>query len=522
MRRPRRGARSAAVAIAGLGLVAAVLPAAALAAAPSRATVEGPTVKLIAAQNTITAPKYGRFVYLDPGVWVASLGSALEFDVQRATYLKPLTISQVIHLPGGRRTTRALPGSVLDGWFGLRNFVRLTVRNAKGKVVARALADFCPDTYDPERASPDSPATSPYPQQCESDPFEKADVWGVARGWAVDPFEQFGPGGYRLALGTYRATVSILRPYTGLLHISPADATAAVTVKVVRGGGPVPVPASRRRAPGRPLASLPRNVPNLTSPPRDALPDLVPLPSWGISTSHQSGEDLLDFGATVWIGGNSPLDVEGFRSHGSPTMLAYQYFWRNGRLIGRTRVGTMGFAGYNHWHFQQFAQYRLLNASKAVAVRSHKEGFCIAPTDNVDLLLPGAVWQPSSIGLGGQCGSPTALWVQEYLPLGWGDTYFQFIPGQSFNITHVPNGTYYIEIIANPEKLLRESNMSNDISLRRLILGGRPGHRTVRVPAWHGIDPENVPPPVPTPTPTPTPTPAPSSTPSPAPSSAGA
>jgi Lysyl oxidase len=519
MRRPRRGLRTAAVAIAGLGLVAAVIPAAAQAAGRSRATAEGPTVKLIAAQNTVTAQRFGGMVFFDPGIWVASVGSALEFDVQRATYLKPLTISQVIHLPGGGRTTRALPGSLLDGWVGLRNFVRLTIRNAKGKVVARELADFCPDTFDPERASPESPTTSTYPQQCESDPFQKADVWGITRGWAVDPFEQFfaPEPAFRLPLGTYRATVSIVRPYTGLLHISAADATATVRVKVVRGGGPVPVARTRR---GAPLASLPSNVPDIKNAPREALPDLVPLPSWGINTARSRHQDFLDFGATVWIGGSSPLDVEGFRSHGSPTMLAYQYFWRNGRLIGRARVGTMGFAGYNHWHFQQFAKYRLLNASKAVAVRSHKEGFCIAPTDNVDLLLHGAVWQPSSVGLGGQCGSPTALWVQEYLPLGWGDTYIQDIPGQSFNITNVPNGTYYIEVIANPLKVLRESNMSNDISLRRIILGGRKGHRTVRVPAWHGIDPENSPPPVPVPTPSPTPVP--STTSSSAPSSAGA
>ena len=26
--------------------------------------------------------------------------------------------------------------------------------------------------------------------------------------------------------------------------------------------------------------------------------------------------------------------------------------------------------------------------------------------------------------------------------------------------------------------------------LRKVILGGTPGHRTVKVPAWHGIDPE--------------------------------
>jgi hypothetical protein len=71
-----------------------------------------------------------------------------------------------------------------------------------------------------------------------------------------------------------------------------------------------------------------------------ALPDLVPLPSWGIAVSHPRHQthDYLDFGATVWIGGNGPLDVEGFRSNGSPIMKAYQYFWRNGHVIGRVRA----------------------------------------------------------------------------------------------------------------------------------------------------------------------------------------
>jgi hypothetical protein len=441
-------------------------------------------------------------------VWVASLGSPLEFDVQRVTYLQPVTIRQVIHLPGGGTRIRDLPSSLLDGFNGLRDFVRLTVTNSKGTVVARERAGFCPD-FNPERATVDSATTSPYPQFCASDPFQKADVWGIAKGWAVDPFGGFGFGpGLRLALGTYRVTMSINRPYTGLFGVSPADATASVRVRVVKATGCCGPSRPQGRASSQPLPSLPRNVPILANPPRDALPDLVPLPSWGITTNRQGHQDFLNFGATVWVGGNSPLDVEGFRSNGSPIMKAYQYFWRNGHVIGRVRAGTMGFepgSGENHWHFQQFAQYRLLNSAKAVAVRSKKVGFCIAPTDAVDMLLPGAVWQPSQTGFFGSCGSPSSLWVQEYMPIGWGDTYFQFLSEQAFDITNVPNGIYYIEIIANPEKVLRESNMSNDISLRRVVLGGRPGHRTVRVPAWHGIDPESggqtgVPVPVPVPT----------------------
>jgi hypothetical protein len=95
------------------------------------------------------------------------------------------------------------------------------------------------------------------------------------------------------------------------------------------------------------------------------------------------------------------------------------------------------------------------------------------------------------LGLLGQCGQPTALWVREMMPVGWGDTYVQSIAGQSFDITKVPNGTYYIEITANPLGVLHETSTGNDVSLRKVILGGTPGHRTVKVPAWHGIDPES-------------------------------
>jgi hypothetical protein len=78
------------------------------------------------------------------------------------------------------------------------------------------------------------------------------------------------------------------------------------------------------------------------------------------------------------------------------------------------------------------------------------------------------------------------------MPIGWGDTYEQFLPGQAFNITNLPNGTYYIEVIANPQKVLHETNYRNDVSLRKIILGGTPGHRTVKVPSVHGIDPEHL------------------------------
>ena len=516
------------------------------AARPSAATVQGPTLKLIAAQHTIKVGKFGKSpVFFDPGIWVASLGGPFQLDVKRASYTKPLTITQAIKTSDGTIRHR-LPAWTLDSWNGLRHFLHITIRNRKGRVVAASSLTFCPDTYDVSRTNPGSARTSSYPQQCSAyDPFSIGEVWGIARGWAVDPQEYYP---YRLNYGTYTLTENIGPRYAHLFRIPAKDATATVKVKVVKGQGccgpfgccfPPPAPAhfvrvtAHRIGSAHPaLPSLPA-VPTLAKPPVSALPDLIPLPSWGISTMNEkkSGDTYLDFGATVFISGHAELDVEGFRSNGSDLMKAYQYFWQNGHLIGRARVGTMGFANYNAWHFQQFAQYKLLNAHKKVVVVSRKIGFCIAPTDGVDMLLPHAVWVPEYTGIAGNCGQPSALWVQELLPLGWADTYFQSVPYQSFEITDLPNGTYYIEIIANPEHLLHEVSTKNDVSLRKVIIGGKKGHRWVRVPAWHGIDPENPgagsggPIPVPSPTPSatgtasPSPTPSTSPTPSPSPTS---
>jgi Lysyl oxidase len=505
MRRARRR-RAIPVLAAGLMAAAGVLAAgaagspalgAAAAAPPAAApaTALGPTIKLLPAQNSITVSRFGNQVFVDPGIWVASLGSALRLNVQRASYTQPVTATQIVRTPGGATRERRLPNWTVAGWNGLRDFARMTVRNHAGKVVASTKLTFCPDSYDQERTAPGSAPTSLFPQQCYGgDPFARGAVWGIARGWAVDPAENEFVS-YNLPLGTYRVTDTIFPAYTRFFHISARDARATVTMQVVTGQGCCVLGRHRGPAASEPLPSLP-HVATLSRAPAGALPDLVALPSWGITTSstNKGRNDYLNFAATVWVGGSSPLDVEGFRVAGSPTMRAYQYFWKNGRIIGRVRAGTMGFdsgAGHSHWHFQQFARYQLLNATKKVAVRSQKVGFCIAPTDAVDLLLRRATWVPTFVGLGGQCGSPTALWVQEMMPMGWGDTYDQSKAGQAFDITKLPNGTYYIEIIANPQHVLHEVTRSNDISLRKVIISGTAGHRLVVVPAWHGIDPEN-------------------------------
>ncbi|MFF8968920.1 lysyl oxidase family protein [Streptomyces sp. NPDC014995] len=244
--------------------------------------------------------------------------------------------------------------------------------------------------------------------------------------------------------------------------------------------------ANAKRPTGR--AGVPADVPK---------PDLRSLPAWDIMITDGEdgdvpGKDYLAFSANVWNAGPAPLVVDGFRSPGQDLMDAYQYFYdANGKQVGYTPTGTMEWdprIGHEHWHFTDFASYRLLSEDKTKEVRSGKEAFCLANTDAVDYTVKNANWHPNNTDLSTACGQQNSISVREVLDVGSGDTYTQYRPGQSFDVTDLPNGTYYIEVLANPAERLKETDLDNNVSLRKVVLGGTPGARTVTVPPYDLIN----------------------------------
>jgi Lysyl oxidase len=471
------------------------------ATAPEAAAAPGsPSLRLLAAQDRVRLVRrsHREPVSLNLGVYVASVGGAFELHVGRADYDSPIEASQVV---GG--VDVPLPDSAIDGFNGLKDFTTTTLTNADGEVKSRLMSTWCPAAYTRGRVNGSGPLVDPFPAYgCPYNPFTIGTVMGVARGWAaalVDPYGGYygaptvDPSYARVPDGTYAATVSIRQPFRTLFGISDEDASVGVSVKVVTrrcrrcgiGGTP------RGAAPERPAAA-PRDVPTDLTPNPATLPDLIPLPASQMFVEHQRGHDYLIFGATVWNAGPAPMVVEGFRRPDSDTMDAWQYFFdHHGHPVGKAPVGGMEYdrrPGHQHWHFEQFARYTLTDADKTAVVRSHKEAFCLAPTDPIDLLAPSAVINPYPIGLSSACGDAGAIWVRESLPAGWGDTYFQYLPGQSFDVTDLPNGRYFVEVLADPQGSIFESDTTNDVSYRRIILRGRPGRRWVLVPAWHGLD----------------------------------
>jgi hypothetical protein len=512
-----------AVAAAGLTAVGLVTAGEATAQAPS------PALKLVApkTQQTIERGK-GEDVFLyDLGLQAIAEQASLEIRTQRGrSYRDPIQATMTL----GQGAATPLPSELITNVDKLMKFFAFSVTDKAGKTVKTGQINFCPNSESAARAVPGGAPTSPYPTECGSHPFAKGGVVGIQRGWSTPVLGDYdAPKSFNGKDGVYTVRLLIRAGWRKALGMTAAQSELVVKVKVKTVGETSVVNTSehahggsgehdmstsgalspqhaamaeaRKRALGK--ANTPADAPpaqplRAADPPAGPKPDLRSVPAYQIrldqtnANGNPSKKTYLTFGATVWNAGPSPLVVDGFRRPNGDLMDAYQYFYdAAGNEVGSSPAGTLEWdprEGHNHWHFTAFASYRLLDSTKKLTKRSGKEAFCLAPTDPINLNVTAAQWKPASTDLGTACGEENSVSIREVLDVGWGDTYDQSLPGQSFNVTNLANGTYYIEVLANPDQKLIESNPNNNSALRKVKLGGKVGgKRTIKVYPYAGI-----------------------------------
>lgn len=503
----------------------------------AEAAAATPALTFLAATPNVNAERYidgeDVYLYLDLGLHVVAGKDPFEIRAKRAGYDKPIVAHRTV-TKNGKRVQEALPAGTVKDFTGLKDFVTYVFKDKSGKVVTQYKTAFCANSYSSARTRRDAPATNPYPTRCGGEnPFTLGAVWGIQAGWDSTVPDQPATGNAltKLKPGKYAVTATVDAKYQKMFGIPANKAVAKVnlTVKDVkidgaglaraRAAGARTEPALRAQVAARHdhhdgegdasrqvssylpeyRAAASRPLQLKAAPKTGPKPDLKSLPAWGISlsqgvnekTGKPDGKWYVNFGATVWNAGTSPLLVDGFRRTGTELMDAYQYFFdAAGKQVGSRPAGTMEWdarEGHLHWHFTDFAQYNLLAADKKLAVRSGKEAFCLANTDAVDYTIKGAKWRPDNTDLSTSCGANTVVAVREVLDIGNGDTYSQDRPGQSFDITKLKNGTYYIQVLANPSKKLSELSTTNNSALRQIVLGGTAKKRTLTVPKVYGI-----------------------------------
>jgi hypothetical protein len=470
---------------ASLGCAALAIGTSSLGSRAAAAPVEESPVTLWAPAKMQTESWDGR-VYTDFGLRLTAPTTAFELWSTRASYDDPIR-TQWRAADG--RVLADLPEGTMTDFSGLPDFVKVTVRRVSDGAVVRERSQSACLNGRSQRIEPTAPATTPYPRGCPWNPYTLGSVMGVQQGHAVRLADEWGQS-MRLNPGKYDVTMSIAPSYQDMLGILPADSQRVTRLVVVDGdfgmsAGRVAAEASTTEsstvAAGA-AAEEPRRNAAGTIP--ETQPDLRSLPAFNVELNRK--QTMLRFSATVWNGGDSPLVVDGFRSADQDHMDAYQYFYdADGNETGAyQQVGEMHWhaENHNHWHFEDFAQYSLLNADQTEAVRSTKQSFCLANTDAVDYTQPGSEWQPSNTSLESECGDYDAISVRQVLSAGNGDTYTQYRAGQAFPVAKLPNGVYWIRVAANPLANLVESDTANNDSLRKIRLGGTPTNRWVKAP----------------------------------------
>ncbi len=466
-------------------LAAALVVACAAGSAPAAVAQEPPAPDLQVLfddpERVVQARASGRARVSVPAM-VAVRGAPLQQRASRRG--SRITIEQVLGAPPAE--VRRATGLASDGLpLGVADFLRLSVTDGRGRTVARRERDFCPNFaffhFDP--LDPASPPESSLGGGIGCGmPLALSVVWGLDPGWAAPASLK----AVSLRPGRYRAHVTV-DPERELADRDRSNDTASFAF-VVRARRP-----RARAATRRPVGPRARTAQAPTSPPAPgALPDLRAVPAFNAVLDRIGRRNLLRFDAIIWNGGAAPLLVEG-EAAGRNRMTAFQ------RLASdRPRIGELRFDvgdGHHHWHYTGLARYRLLDrlGRPVRAAAGRKVGWCFLGTDAIDLSLDGA---PRVLGRGtreSECGRPASASVEMALPVGWGDRYSADLPGQFIDVTRVPAGTYFIEIMANADGRLIESDAANNQALRKVQLrrpkGRRP--RLVLAPV-DGVDVEEL------------------------------
>ena len=189
------------------------------------------------------------------------------------------------------------------------------------------------------------------------------------------------------------------------------------------------------------------------------LPDLVPVTS---SLNAYTKTETFTAGACDAL--------EGLVATGTRRLLRFTTETRNigtTDLVLRSPVNNPLFTYapcHGHYHFNNFAAYRLLNAAGQQVAVGQKVGFCL---EDVSRWNSAANSQPQY-----NCD-------YQGIQAGWSDIYGGNLPGQWVDITGLAAGTYILEIQLDTANQIAEANEANNVARVKVAIKSSNG----RVPS---------------------------------------
>ena len=206
---------------------------------------------------------------------------------------------------------------------------------------------------------------------------------------------------------------------------------------------------------------------------RELLPDIV------VRASDLADNDLIEIDATdrrllrfangTGNFGEGKLFLQGVlpRVSADTQAVSQRVFSSDGTFRDREAGVFVFHPGHSHVHIEEWARYRLreflVNEGVGeVIAESDKVSFCILDLTLGQPDLPNAARRPEFTS----CSSTT-----QGLSVGWVDIYSKNLPGQSIDVTDVPDGLYWLESEVDPENHILESNEDNNIARSVVAIG---------------------------------------------------
>lgn len=221
-----------------------------------------------------------------------------------------------------------------------------------------------------------------------------------------------------------------------------------------------------------------------TVPATQLLPDLHVLssylPGWSLDTQTNPGHTLLRFATAMANGGPGAFEIRGTNNiitapNGSQEQVVNQRIYNSDHTFTDRTAGTFIYhPTHGHIHFEDFAQAFLRvrgvgNTVGASVATGLKTSFCLIDINRYDSSAPNSPAQP----VYQSCGS-----IMQGISPGWNDVYSSGLDGQFIDITGVPDGNYWLEVVADPANHILESNESNNVTRIPITLNGNqvPSH----------------------------------------------
>ena len=207
---------------------------------------------------------------------------------------------------------------------------------------------------------------------------------------------------------------------------------------------------------------------------QEALPDLVPVldatlgwgHGWRLDQTTLPGRVLLRLATAMGNRGTGPLEVWGGTVSGSVQQVYQRVYSANGSVRDRLAGSFTYHPQHGHVHFDAFAIYNVRRVTPdggvgAIISAGQKTSFCLANIYNYWPDVGAAAVVKHGRG-GSACGT-----IQGVSP-GFSDVYGSHLPDQWIDVTGVPTGDYWLEIIADPDNRLLETDETNNVVVLRI------------------------------------------------------